>query len=441
MNAAPPAAVLGGASDVSAGTGLGALMVNVRAFEVPPPGVGFTTVTGTVPWVPMSLAGIAAVTWPALTNVVVRATPFQRTSEVPTKLLPFTVSVNAAPPAAVLGGASDVSAGTGLGALMVNVRAFEVPPPGAGVTTVTGALPAVAMSLARIAAVTWPAFTNVVVRATPFQRTCEVATKLLPFTVSVNAAPPAAVLGGASDVSAGTGLGALMVNVRAFEVPPPGVGFTTVTGTVPWVPMSLAGIAAVTWPALTNVVVRATPFQRTSEVPTKLLPFTVSVNAAPPAAVLGGASDVSAGTGLGALMVNVRAFEVPPPGVGFTTVTGTVPWVTMSLAGIAAVTWPAFTNVVVRATPFQRTCEVATKLLPFTVSVNAAPPAAVLGGASDVSPGTGFAAALMVNVKAFEATVLRAQCFAVPTIGSPNTLLVQAVPPVRILKKYDPLAP
>ena len=64
----------------------------------------------------------------------------------------------------------------------------------------------------------------------------------------------------------------------------------------------------------------------------------------------------------------------------------------MSLAGIAAVTWPAFTNVVVRAAPFQRTWEVATKLLPFTVSVNAAPPAAVLVGASDVSAGTGFGA-------------------------------------------------
>ena len=69
----------------------------------------------------------------------------------------------------------------------------------------------------------------------------------------------------------------------------------------------------------------------------------------------------------------------------------------MSLAGIAAVSWPAFTNVVVRAAPFQRTSEVPTKLLPFTVSVNAAPPAGVLVGASEVSVGTGFAAALMVN--------------------------------------------
>ena len=91
-------------------------------------------------------------------------------------------------------------------------------------------------------------------------------------------------------------------------------------------------------------------------------------------------------------MVNVTLFEVPPPGAGVTTVTGALPAVTMSLAGIAAVSCPAFTNVVVRAAPFQRTSEVPTKLLPFTVSVKPAPPAAVLVGASDVRTGTGFAA-------------------------------------------------
>ena len=126
--------------------------------------------------------------------------------------------------------------------------------------------------------------------------------------------------------------------------------------------MSLAGIAAVTWLAFTTVVVRAAPFQRTWEVPTKLLPFTVSVKPAPPAGVLVGASEVSAGTGfVAAVMVNVKTFEVPPPGAGFTTVTGALPWVTMSLAGIAAVTCPALTNVVVRAAPFQRTWDVPTK--------------------------------------------------------------------------------
>ena len=86
-------------------------------------------------------------------------------------------------------------------------------------------------------------------------------------------------------------------------------------------------------------------------------------------------------------MVNDKTFKLAPPGGGFTTVTCALPWVTMSLAGIAAVTCPAFTNVVVRAAPFQRTWEVPTKLLPFTVSVNPAPPAGVLVGASEVRMG------------------------------------------------------
>ena len=66
--------------------------------------------------------------------------------------------------------------------------------------------------------------------------------------------------------------------------------------------------------------------------------------------------------------------------VEFTTVTGTLPCATMSLAGIAAVTCPGFTNVVVRGAPFQRTWDVPTKLLPFTVSVKAAPPATYSSG-------------------------------------------------------------
>ena len=52
-----------------------------------------------------------------------------------TKLDPFTVRVKAAPPARAELGLKDVSAGTGL--LTRNARAEEVPPPGAGVVTVT----------------------------------------------------------------------------------------------------------------------------------------------------------------------------------------------------------------------------------------------------------------------------------------------------------------
>src|SRR5712691_136698 len=89
-------------------------------------------------------------------------------------------------------------------------------------------------------------------------------------------------------------------------------------------------------------------------------------------------------------IVNVSAFEVPPPGAALNTVTDAVPAVAMSLAGIAAVTCAAETNVVVRALPFHCTVEPEMKLLPFTVSANVGPPAAAAAGLSPVVVGTGF---------------------------------------------------
>ena len=68
---------------------------------------------------------------------------------------------------------------------------MEVPPPGVGLNTVTLAVPAMAMSEARIEAVSWVEETYVVVRSAPFQRTTELETKFVPFTVSVKAGPPA----------------------------------------------------------------------------------------------------------------------------------------------------------------------------------------------------------------------------------------------------------
>src|SRR2546430_7464550 len=77
---------------------------------------------------------------------------------------------------------------------MVNVAAAEVPPPGAGLTTVTLAMPAAAMSAARIVAASCVGETNVVARAAPFQFTVELLTKLPPLTVKVAAGPPAVAL-------------------------------------------------------------------------------------------------------------------------------------------------------------------------------------------------------------------------------------------------------
>jgi hypothetical protein len=175
----------------------------------------------------------------------------------------------------------------------------------------------------------------------PFHRTFDVAMKLLPVTVRVKAGPPAVAELGKMEVRVGTGLlAALMVNVFAEEVPPPGVGLTTVTLAVPADAMSVAGIAAVSCEAETYVVVRANPFHRTDELEIKPVPVTVRVKAGPPAVAELGERVVMVGTGLlAALMVKVLAVDVPPPGVGLKTVTLAVPWLAISEAGIAAVSW------------------------------------------------------------------------------------------------------
>ena len=83
-----------------------------------------------------------------LTKLVVRSDPFHRTTDPETNPEPLTVSVKARPPAVALDGESEVIDGAGL--LMVNVAPLDVPPPGAGLNTVTVAVPVVAISLARI---------------------------------------------------------------------------------------------------------------------------------------------------------------------------------------------------------------------------------------------------------------------------------------------------
>ena len=155
VKAEPPAVAELGEMAVRVGTGLfAAVMLKDFAPEVPPPGVGLNTVTDAVPTVAISDAGIAAVSWVEETKVVVRSRLFHRTFEVETKPVPVTVRVKAGPPAVAELGERVVMAGTGLFAkVMVNVFAAEVPPPGVGLKTVTEAVPWVAMSEARMAAV------------------------------------------------------------------------------------------------------------------------------------------------------------------------------------------------------------------------------------------------------------------------------------------------
>ena len=139
---------------------------------------------------------------------MVRSAPFQRTTELLTKFVPLTVSVNPAPPGVAEDGLSPVMVGTGLPVfgLTANDTAFDVPPPGVGLNTVTLAVPAVAMSAAVIAAVNWVPLTYVVGRSEPFQRTTELPMKPVPLTVSVKAGPPGVAEDGLRPVMVGTGV-------------------------------------------------------------------------------------------------------------------------------------------------------------------------------------------------------------------------------------------
>jgi hypothetical protein len=156
----------------------------------------------------MSDADIAAVTCELFTKVVILPAPLKFTVAPETKPAPLTVRVNAAELATALEGEIELIVGTGL--LMVNDTAFDVPL-GAGLVTVTVAVPAVAISAAAMAAVSCVALTKVVVLAAPLNLTTDVDTKPVPFTVRVKAAPPAVALVGEREVAVGAGL--LMVKV------------------------------------------------------------------------------------------------------------------------------------------------------------------------------------------------------------------------------------
>lgn len=136
------------------------------------------------------------------------------------------VSVKPELPASVDVGEREVAVGMGL--LIVNVCAPEVPPPGAGVATVTEAVPAVAMSVAGTIAVSVVLEMNVVESGDPFQSAVEEARKFEPLSVNVNCAPPAVVDVGLMEERIGAEL--RTVNVCEFDVPPPGAEFVTVTG-------------------------------------------------------------------------------------------------------------------------------------------------------------------------------------------------------------------
>ena len=108
--------------------------------------------------------------------------------------------------------------------------------------------------------------------------------------------------------------------------------------------MSAAGIATVSWFALTQVAVAMggcpkLPFHSTVDPVMKPFPDTVSVNPVLPATAVEGDMDVTEGAGV--LTAKTASAEGPPPGVGFTTLTTSFCPAAISDAPIAVVSWVA----------------------------------------------------------------------------------------------------
>lgn len=145
---------------------------------------------------------------------------------------------------------------------------------------------------------------KVVERAEPFHCTVAPELKPVPFTVSVNAELPAATLLGLRLLRVGPETTAKFM---LFEVTPPD---RTVTETALGLAIRFAGTEAVSCVALTIVVASAVPFHWTTAPDANPVPFTVRVKAAPPAEVVFGLNEVTAGP---ITMVKLTEFEFTPP--------------------------------------------------------------------------------------------------------------------------------
>jgi len=144
VNAGLPAEVVGGVRLIKIGGGFGLefseVIVNEAGFDDCLSGlITMTLATVFALVASMSDNGMAPWSWKLLTNVVVLFAPFQVTAAPEIKLAPFTINRNAGLPAEVVFGRRILIIGAGFPTVPVTVNGseFDVPPPGAGLKTVT----------------------------------------------------------------------------------------------------------------------------------------------------------------------------------------------------------------------------------------------------------------------------------------------------------------
>lgn len=199
--AAAPGGTLRGEIVLITGTGL--FTSYVTAADWPPPGAGFATVTMFSELPRIELAGSDVVNSPVLTKEVERLTPFQVTLEDGTKPVPLTSSGVGGAPATMLAGVMAAIAGSGL--FTWNATAPDVPPPGAGLATVTAADPPFSSEAAGTTAVRPLDDSYAVATFCPFHWTEELVTNPSPLKAMVVSAAPASTVAGVTDVMEGVG--------------------------------------------------------------------------------------------------------------------------------------------------------------------------------------------------------------------------------------------
>ena len=127
VRSALPATAVAGVRPLMVGTGLGTSTVKLVALVAVPPGVVMARAPEVAP------AGTSSVSVVLITNVnILNAPPMSVTAVAPVKLLPVTVTTV---PGRPLPGVKLLMVGAGT--VTVKVAAVEVPPPGAGLVTVT----------------------------------------------------------------------------------------------------------------------------------------------------------------------------------------------------------------------------------------------------------------------------------------------------------------
>lgn len=141
VNVAGGAAIGNADGDSDANTGIGRLMVTLTGAEVPPPGDGLKTVKDPLPEFGTDVAStmIVRVVDVDATWVIPVDDPFHRTDDVLLNPVPVSTTVCVCRAFSVAG-ATDTRVGIGFSTAIEIV--FDVPPPGAGLETVSVAAPA-----------------------------------------------------------------------------------------------------------------------------------------------------------------------------------------------------------------------------------------------------------------------------------------------------------